>query len=356
MEYGTKLDTLRDLFGCHDVMVEAGVIRVSGRRYPVVDGVIVLLDEAHYSPGLRRRLQAQRTTSAGADPDRGEAGAAAGHIAPAVAPSGLDGAQFAPDIQHTFGEEWQRFPEILPEHELEFEQYFDVVDLECLRNARVCDLGCGIGRWSWFLHERCRELVLVDFSDAIFVARRNLAAADHALFFMGDLKRLPFRDDFADFILCLGVLHHLPTDVLGEVRALRRYAPRLLVYLYYALDNRPAHYRGLLAAVTMLRKGLARVTGARVRAAMTWILAVGVYLPLVGAGHLLRPVGLARHVPLWDFYRDKSVRRIRQDVYDRFFTRIEQRVTRAEILELRDTYRRVTISDEVPYWHFLAER
>ena len=70
----------------------------------------------------------------------------------------------------------------------------------------------------------------------------------------------------------------------------------------------------------------------------------------------MRPLGLASKVPLYDFYRGKSLRRIRQDVYDRFFTRIEQRFRKEEILALRDTFREVVVSDDPPYWHFLCRR
>jgi hypothetical protein len=67
-------------------------------------------------------------------------------------------------------------------------------------------------------------------------------------------------------------------------------------------------------------------------------------------------LGLGRHVPLYDFYRDKSLKRIEQDVYDRFFTRIEQRVSRAQILQLRSDFTEVRVSDRLPYWHFLLTR
>ncbi|MBL0059822.1 MAG: hypothetical protein IPP35_12155 [Elusimicrobia bacterium] len=66
--------------------------------------------------------------------------------------------------------------------------------------------------------------------------------------------------------------------------------------------------------------------------------------------------GWGRYVPLFEFYQDKSLRRIEQDVYDRFFTSIEQRVSRKEISALTDTFTRVTVSDHLPYWHFLCER
>jgi len=301
--------------------------------YPVINDVIVLLPTDQWPANVRTMLSG---VAAGAEgtPDDG----------------------FAGDIQFTFGEEWQGFPEILPDHVKEFQQYFDLVDLDSLANARICDLGCGTGRWSHFLIGRCRELVLLDFSEAIFVARENLRGESNALFFLGDLRRMPFRDDFADFLFTLGVLHHLPTGALEEVRALSRRSPTLLVFLYYALDNRPVFWRGLLSAVTGVRLALSRTKDPRLRSALTWALTICVYLPMISLGHAVRPFGLASKVPLYEFYRGKSLRRIRQDVYDRFFTRIEQRFRKVEILALQDTFREVVVSDDPPYWHFLCRR
>jgi SAM-dependent methyltransferase len=334
--YDDKLETLKDIFGTPLVSVAPGLVRVGRETYPVVDDVIVLLEPARRPAGLAARIAAAT-------------GALSGPTAPAPGPG-----TFAGDIQFTFGEEWQRFPSILPEHEQEFALYFDLVDLQSLGGARVCDLGCGIGRWSLPLAGKCRELVLVDFSEAIFVARRNLGNAGNALFFMGDLQRLPFRDGFADFLFSLGVLHHLPTPALDEVRALARLAPTLLIFLYYALDNRPRAWRFALGVVTSLRLAAARVRNPRARSLITWVALVLLYLPLIGLGMILRPTGLARHVPLYEFYHDKSLPRIRQDVYDRFFTRIEQRYRRDEILALRDVFREVVVSERLPYWHFLC--
>ena len=312
-------------------------VTVDGCSYPEIDDVIVLLDPSRLPASVRGRIA-----------PAGSAGE--------TAPKGAAPALFAADIRDTFGEEWRRFPDILPEHREEFRQYFDLVDIAGLAGKRICDLGCGIGRWSHFLKDSCREMVLVDFSEAIFVARNNLRSAGNVLYFLGDIKELPFRDDFADFLFCLGVLHHLPTDALDEVRALSRFSPELLVFLYYALDNRPAHWRTILSAVTRLRLALSGVRSPAARETATWMLTLGVYLPIVGLGRALEPFGLSGRVPLHDFYRGKSVRRIRQDVYDRFFTRIEQRFARSEIQALSDRFARVEISDRPPYWHFLCRR
>jgi len=100
------------------------------------------------------------------------------------------------------------------------------------------------------------------------------------------------------------------------VVGLRRYGRQLLVYLYYALDNRPAHFRLLLSLVTPLRLLLARLRNERLRYALAAAVALGVYRPLVGLGALLRWVGLETKVPLYEAVprqelRRRSARRLR---------------------------------------------
>jgi SAM-dependent methyltransferase len=331
MYYASKLKSLQDIFGSRDIELKSDSLTVNGRRYMIVEDVIVLLEEDQYPPLLRKKLEAGAVTGAASS-------------------------DFAQDIQFTFGREWQKFPDILPEHKSEFAQYFDLIDLAELKNARVCDLGCGIGRWSFFLQDKCRELVLVDFSEAIFVARKNLRSRDNVLYFMADINRLPFAEQFADFLFCLGVLHHMPVNALESVRKLKKYSSRLLIYLYYSLDNRPKFFQALLSSVNVVRLSVSRIRNDAFRCAFTNVVAATVYLPLVWLGGLLHKMKLRFSVPLYDGYKGKTLSRIRQDVYDRFFTRIEQRFSKKEISGLGDSFKEVIVSDSLPYWHFLCKK
>ena len=255
--YSDKLESLQDIFGVKEIKIEKQCITVGNHSYPVIDDVIVLLEPQQYPLSIKNVLNT-----------------------PSVQPT-KNLSDFAEDIQFTFGAEWQTYSTMLPEHKDEFALYFDIVDISNLINSRVCDLGCGIGRWSYFLKEKCRELVLVDFSEAIFVARRNLNDTNNAIFFMGDIKRLPFRNSFADFLFCLGVLHHLPVDALNEVRLLKNCAPTLLIYLYYALDNRPFHFHILLDIITLIRKVVSKIRNHSFRTLFSFIVTFTVYLPFI---------------------------------------------------------------------------
>jgi SAM-dependent methyltransferase len=331
MYYDNKIDSLKDIFGTADVTVSGEYIRVSGRRYPVIDDVIIILDQEMLPEKMGI---VKKVTTGGTRDDR----------------------SFAEDVQFSFGEEWKKFPQILPEHKDEFFDYFDLVNLDELGGARLCDAGCGIGRWSYFLKDKCKELVLIDFSEAIFVARQNLREADNAIFFMGDITKLPFRKEFADILISIGVLHHLPVPALREVRALSKFAPVLLIYLYYALDNRPFYFRVVFTMSDIIRRTFSKTRSPAIREALTWIGTLAIYMPLIGLGTLLRPFGLADRVPLYEAYHDKGIKRIRQDVYDRFFTSIEQRFTKMNIYTLLDSFNEVVISERIPYWHFICKK
>ena len=331
--YSNKIPSLTEIFG-EAVQVFADHITVGGsKRFPVVDDVIITLEPWQFTAKVRRALHNREGME----------------IPPA------DREEFARAIQDTFGQEWSSFSEVLPQTRVDFERYFDLVDLNQLIDARTLDLGCGIGRWSYFLHPFCREIVLMDFSDAIFLARKNLAASTSAIYVMGDILRMPFAKRSFDFIYSVGVLHHLPTDGLSEVRKLAQYSSRVLIYLYYNLDNKPRFHRLLLRIVTGVRGILSGIRSERLRMSLSWAIASFIYAPFVALGKVLNPLGLATNLPLYHWYRDKTLFQLQQDAYDRFFTGIEQRFSRQQILQLKDTFEEVRVSDGLPYWHFLCE-
>jgi SAM-dependent methyltransferase len=263
-----------------------------------------------------------------------------------------------------FGAEWSRFDQAaLPDDERAqiFEQYFAVFPWDALPEGAVgFDLGCGSGRWAALVAPRVGMLHCVDASpEALDVARRNLLGHANCAFHVASVDALPFAAESMDFGYALGVLHHVPDTqaaIAAAVRPLRRGAP-LLLYLYYAFDNRPAWYRAVWRASDLLRRVISRSPVA-VKTAVTSAIAAVVYLPLARSARLLERLGVdVERVPL-SFYRDRGFYTMRTDAFDRFATRLEQRFTAGEIEAMMRAagLDDVVVSPEAPYWCAVGRR
>lgn len=257
-----------------------------------------------------------------------------------------------------FGEEWSRFDQSgATDHELSrtFEKYFSVFPWAALPSeAHGIDVGCGTGRWARLAARRVSRLTCVDASEeALAVARTNLAASANVTLKAADVGRLPFDDDSFDFGYSLGVLHHVPDTLAGLkecVRTLKPGAP-FLVYLYYALDNRPGWFRLVWRASDAARKVVSRLPS-RARFAVADVAAATLYWPLARAAWLGERIGLdVRAVPL-SAYRNHSFYIMRNDALDRFGTALEQRFTRDQIGEMMAAagLTDVVFREADPYW------
>jgi SAM-dependent methyltransferase len=240
------------------------------------------------------------------------------------------------DVIDGFGDEWTRFDQTgLTDDErmAVFQGYFEVFPWDRLpHDATGFDLGCGTGRWAMHVAPRVGTLHCIDPSDAIDVARRNLSNHDNVVFHRLTAAQLPFEPESMDFGYSLGVLHHVADteSALGAaVRTLKPGAP-LLVYLYYALDNRPRWYRTLWKASDLARRVIAHQPSA-VRHVICDALAGGVYYPLARGAAWAERLGLdVDHWPL-SAYRHRSFYMMRTDSLDRFGTRLEKRYTREQV-------------------------
>lgn len=99
----------------------------------------------------------------------------------------------------------------------------------------ILDAGTGAGRDAANLAERSTASVFgVDTShEALEVARREVTN-ERVAFVHADINRLPFQDDFFDFINCDQVIHHTP-DPRGAFENLRRKLKpggRICCYVY----------------------------------------------------------------------------------------------------------------------------
>src|SRR5437660_2528498 len=223
-----------------------------------------------------------------------------------------------------FGREWRRFDQSgvsSAELQRRFGEYFAIFPWESLPPDAVgFDAGCGSGRWAARVAPRVGRLHCIDASaDALAVAQKSLAGLSNVNFHAASLDAMPLADNSMDFGYSLGVLHHLPDPAAGLavcVRKLKRGAP-MLVYIYYAFDNRPAWFRLLWRASDLLRHALSKAPF-RLKSAVAELLAACVYWPLARGAWLFERLG--GNVADWPLsaYRGRSYSATRTAALDRF--------------------------------------
>lgn len=256
-----------------------------------------------------------------------------------------------------FGQEWSTFTQggmSDDERNELFGKYFSLIDWRKMPK-RALDMGCGSGRWAVLAAPLVGELVAADASaDALSVAQRNIQAGNVS-FVEATPETLPFPDGYFDLIFSLGVLHHVP-DTHRAIRALGtklNSGGTLLLYLYYAFDNRPLWFRALWKASDWLRRVISRLPF-WLRYGISQVMAVCVYWPLAR---------IAKYLPVPDswplsFYAHRSFYFMRTDALDRFGTRLEKRFTRIQITTMLESagLTDIRFSESAPYWVCLARK
>ncbi|MDH5492816.1 MAG: class I SAM-dependent methyltransferase [Myxococcales bacterium] len=263
-----------------------------------------------------------------------------------------------------FGQEWSTFDYSAHDPiELQevFDAYFSIFPWRELPEGAVgFDLGCGTGRWAARACARVGTLHCIDASEAALeVARKNLAPFENVRLHLASVDAMPLEDASMDFGYSLGVLHHVPDTAAGIRACARKLKPGapLLLYLYYALENRPAYFRAAWKASDLLRRAVSALPYSA-RLAASQALALGVYWPLARSAKLVESLGVDPEIIPLAGYRDRSLYAMRGDALDRFGTRLEKRFTRPQIEEMMRSagLERIRFAEGAPFWRAVGFR
>ena len=265
-----------------------------------------------------------------------------------------------------FGQEWSTFTQgasdlTAEERKRLFDQYFWLFPWRDLpADAKGLDAGCGTGRWAMEVAPRVAHLHVLDASkEALEVAKRNLANAGNVTFHLASVSEIPLPDDALDFAYSLGVLHHVP-DTQSAIKHIgSKLKPRapFLIYLYYALDNRPAWFRAVWKLSNVARLLISKFPN-RLKLVASQVIAATIYWPLAKISRLLDHAGIStRLIPL-EAYKDRSFYTMRTDAYDRFCTSLEKRFTRAQIKQMLEDagFDQIVFSEKIPFWCAVARK
>jgi arsenite methyltransferase len=103
-----------------------------------------------------------------------------------------------------------------------------------MKGKLVLNAGCGCGQNEFFWGQFPSQIVDVDISRAIDVAKKNWGADARFSFIQADVLKMPFADQTFDVVWSQGVLHHTPSthDALGSCVRVLKPDGLILFYVY----------------------------------------------------------------------------------------------------------------------------
>lgn len=265
-----------------------------------------------------------------------------------------------------FAKEWALYNEFSDEDlEQIGAEYFDIINLDDFGDdAEALDIGCGSGRWSIYVAPFFKKIEALDPNVSIVHAASINKKYRNIRFTHASVSAIPFPDNSFDLVFSLGVLHHVPNTNEAIAKAIQKVKPggSLLLYLYYALDNRGWGYKQLFKGVNLIRLFISRMP-AFIKEWSCDLIALLIYLPLsyISLGlqlTRLRPlILLGLKMPL-AYYAGKSFTIMRNDALDRFGTPLEKRFTKHEIYSTLCEYgmTEIIFSENAPFWHVRAKK
>ncbi len=222
-----------------------------------------------------------------------------------------------------FGYSWDRYAEILPEHEEQFLRWIAPLKPENWRGVYFLDAGCGIGRNSyWPMKYGASGGLAVDVDERTLArAQANLASFPQIEVRRQSIYDISEQDQF-DIVFSIGVIHHLEYPekaVAGLVRAAKS-GGRIVLWLYGRENN-----GWVVWVADPLRKVLFSRLPLGFVHALSW--------PITAALWLALRLGL-QQIEYFRFIRSFPFEHLRAIVFDHMIPKIARYYTREEAIQL----------------------
>lgn len=235
----------------------------------------------------------------------------------------MGGGQVRLGSPERFGHSWNIFNEILPVHEEQFLRWTTGISKSDWAGKRFLDVGCGIGRNSWWpMTYGAASCLSIDIDErTLAAARNNLTHYDCAVIENRSAYAINEFDEF-DIALSIGVIHHLdePLAAVRQMTQAVRPGGTVLIWLYGYENN-----EWLLRYFDPARRFLFSKLPLSLVYAMS--------LPATALLWLILKAGVGRTEYL-RLIRTFSFRHLRAIVYDHMIPRIAKYYKREEAIKL----------------------
>ncbi len=267
------------------------------------------------------------------------------------------------EVVQSFGDEWLKFHDFSDEIIAEIaKEYFDILDDTIVnKNTYALDIGCGTGRWTKYLTDKVGFIEAIDPSEAIISADKLLGNIENVRLSIASTETIPFDDETFDFAMSVGVLHHIPDTQQAMKDCVKKVKKGgyFYCYLYHNLETRGWWFKTLYWLSNQLRKVVCKLPSG-IKRIVCDILAVIIYMPFILWVRFLVLIGLKKiaiYMPL-SAYNNKSFFVIRNDALDKFGTRLEQRFSKKQVVEMMGNcgLENIVISPLTPFYHAIGRK
>ncbi len=222
-----------------------------------------------------------------------------------------------------FGYEWRTYSELRPEYEEQFRRWTAPLTPDEWRNRDFLDVGCGMGRNSyWPMTYGAHSGVAIDIDNASLAsARGTLSPFPTVTVRELSAYDIDSRDQF-DIVFSIGVIHHLekPEAALEGMVAAVKSGGKVLIWVYGFENN-----RWIVYLITPLRRVLFSWMPIGLLHALSWLPTAALWLALrLGAGR----------TEYFQLIRSFTFRHLRSIVFDQLLPKIAHYWTRQTVSDL----------------------
>jgi SAM-dependent methyltransferase len=168
-----------------------------------------------------------------------------------------------------FGYEWGHYAELKPVYEEQFRRWTPFMQPDDWRGARFVDVGCGMGRNSyWPMRYGATGGLAIDLDPRSLESARRTLAEHHGVEVRRQSAYDLAEDGLFDVAFSIGVIHHLENPGLALANMTRAVKPggRVMIWVY-GLENN----RWIVHGLTPLRRALFSRLPISVTHALSWL-------------------------------------------------------------------------------------
>jgi len=138
---------------------------------------------------------------------------------------------------HRFGLNWKKYKNFDTIYEDQFLEWILPLQKSDLKNKKVLDAGCGIGRNTFYcIKYGATEVYSFDIEEStVNIAKENLKNFDNAFVFKDSIfTQEKILDDSFDLVISIGVVHHLSDPKLAVTQLFNKVRKdgKLLIWVY----------------------------------------------------------------------------------------------------------------------------